>query len=88
MDLLCFILTCVAEDLHDTCSVLSHFLEELEAGFKVFRGAVCEGDPENHGIFNGLRASLALICDTVVRRLMTNLVGITHGVALDELHRR
>lgn len=88
MDLLCFILTCVAEDLHDTCSVLSHFLEELEAGFKVSWGAVCESDAENHGIFNGLPAALALICDTVVRRIRTNLVGITHGAALDELHRR
>jgi hypothetical protein len=88
MDLLCFILTCVAEDLHDTCSVLSHFLEELEAGFKVSWGAVCEGDAENYGIFNGLPAPLALICDTVMRSFRTNLVGITHGVALDELHRR
>jgi hypothetical protein len=73
MDLLCLILTCVAENLHDTCSVLSHFFEELEARFKVFWGAVCEGDAENHGIFNGLRAPLALICDTVVRRSMPNL---------------
>jgi hypothetical protein len=66
VDLLCFVLAGIAKDLHHACSVLSHFLEELEAGFEVFWSAVCEGDPENHGIFNRLRTTLALVYEKVV----------------------
>ncbi len=74
MDFLRLILASVAEYLHDACSILSNFLEELESAFDVFWAAICEDDSKSHGVFNGLCTALALVCKQKCEKLYSQLV--------------
>ena len=61
MYFLWFVLTSIAEHLHNTCPVHANLLKNLKTFFEVFRSAACQGDPESYGIFDGLSATLSLV---------------------------